>query len=203
MTSIHCIKPGCQTVISVPPGATTVNCPVCHTLHFPSQGEEQGSFSGNYGLPPSTTQGSEGSSASIPPYDPHPWPPERGDTRPTPSEPEQKGNTSLGFLALESGRQFPLKVGKNVIGRKVGDILLDDTTVSRKHCIIEVTPKPAGGGWDYALYDIGHVDGNSSANGVFVKGRSQRLQTYERIQIGEGTVIQLGNVQVMLRCFNN
>jgi FHA domain len=90
-----------------------------------------------------------------------------------------------------------LREGKNIIGRRNCDVVILDTTISRRHCVIEIR-KDSRGNWQCLLYDIGYLEGTESTNGVFVDGRSQRLNNREqhifqigdRSQIGK-TIIQL------------
>ncbi|MEN9609885.1 MAG: hypothetical protein RLZZ628_699 [Bacteroidota bacterium] len=90
-----------------------------------------------------------------------------------------------------------LREGKNIIGRKNCDVVIPDSTISRRHCVIEIR-KDSRGNWQCLLYDIGYLEGTESTNGVFVDGRSQRLNNREqhifqigdRSQIGK-TIIQL------------
>jgi pSer/pThr/pTyr-binding forkhead associated (FHA) protein len=90
-----------------------------------------------------------------------------------------------------------LREGKNIIGRRNCDVVIPDTTISRRHCVIEIR-KDSRSNWQCLLYDIGYLEGTESTNGVFVDGRSQRLNNREqhifhvgdRSQIGK-TIIQL------------
>ncbi len=94
---------------------------------------------------------------------------------------------------------MPLKVGPNHIGRKEGDLLINDIKISRKHCIIEVSPRPMGGGWQFMISDIGRETGVASTNGVFIDNRSIRLENYESVPLNHGTTIQLGETRLLLQ----
>ncbi len=105
----------------------------------------------------------------------------------------------IGKIVTIDGNEFPLKEGRNIIGRKDTDIIINDKTVSRRHCVIEVNKSSMGSEWEYSVYDIGHIEGTESTNGVFTSHRSLRLDRNERIAIGNGTTILLGNVQLVLK----
>ena len=102
------------------------------------------------------------------------------------------------YLQTDAGDKIPLKEGLNVIGRKHADILISDHTISRRHCVIEVS-KTDDRGYDYHIYDIGHIEDKPSTNGVFLSGRSLRLQDYERISIRPGAAIRLGQFVMYLK----
>lgn len=92
-----------------------------------------------------------------------------------------------------------LREGKNIVGRKNCDINILDSTISKRHCVIEIR-KDSRSNWQCLLYDIGYLEGTESTNGVFVDSRSQRLnnreqhifQVGDRSQIGK-TIIQLNS----------
>jgi len=214
--TIQCTNPTCRTTIQVPEGVSYVVCPVCNTWHFPADfdnasGSDSSPFGGamDYGLP----------DAPPPPPTPPPVIPEapvQNSSFPQyqaeevaipvfapdfhkPVEKAAEQGPRIGQLILADGSVLQLRQGVNTFGRKCGELSIDDPTVSRKHCVIEVNPK-AGGGWSYLLYDIGAVEGKASTNGVFVEGRSLRLQNYEKIPVYNQSVIFLGNVKIALQC---
>lgn len=210
MSTLQCTNPNCQELITLPEGAIQVICPVCNTWHFPEPSEmpqQQNGFqhatpNPNYMPPPPSAE------YQIPPIV---GVPENGELLPpSVEEPikesinEQKENAfpingACGYLIGLDGKQFSLKEGKNIIGRRSGDVIINDMTVSRRHCVIEVTAKATGRDWDYIIYDIGQMDDIASTNGVFISGRSMRLQNYERIPIKNDSSIKLGNVLLMLK----
>jgi FHA domain len=124
---------------------------------------------------------------------------------PMPQQPSQglgSGDKTMDYYLQITRENTPsqaanLREGKNIIGRKNCDVVIPDTTISRRHCIIEIR-KDSRGNWQCLLYDIGYLEGTESTNGVFVDGRSQRLNNREqhifhigdRSQIGK-TIIQL------------
>jgi pSer/pThr/pTyr-binding forkhead associated (FHA) protein len=80
----------------------------------------------------------------------------------------------------EAGKKFELKKLHTTIGRKNCDIILNDPTISGKHCSIEV------GRDDILLFD------NNSTNGTFVNGEqcaSCPLQNLDEIKIGESKML--------------
>lgn len=115
-----------------------------------------------------------------------------------PAPPPQEEKTTLGAVILPNGAKLQLKVGRNIIGRH--DLPNAEPTVSRKHCVIEVSPTTDGGKWSYLLYDIGAIEGKGSTNKVYIFGRSLPLGVSEKIPVFNGTVFSLGNVKLTLYC---
>jgi len=101
----------------------------------------------------------------------------------------------VGYLRTDNGDYLSLKPGKNTIGRSNVDLVLSDSTVSRKHCVIEVNGE--GDEMEFIIYDIGHLEDKPSTNGVFLSGRTLRLQDYERLPLKDGTTLEIGAVQLV------
>lgn len=111
---------------------------------------------------------------------------------------------ATGKLILPDGRALPLELGRHTIGRQRSDILINDPSVSRQHCVIEVSPDPrAPGTFQYLIWDVGHDTGTASTNGVFLSHRSLRLQNHECIPLADGTVITLGTVRLLFQIERN
>jgi len=198
-------------LITVPEGAMQVICEDCNTWHFPSdensgdEAQESSSFEGGYTPPPVGWE--ENKEDSSPDGIPPPIPRELPDN-PSFGEDEQgfdegvslpdSSSAISAFLATDSDVRLALKAGPNVIGRKNADLIIEDKTVSRRHCVVEVNENSEGI-WEYFIYDIGHMEGKSSTNGVFVSGRSLRLQDYERIPIYHGSSFRIGRVNLVLK----
>ena len=106
-----------------------------------------------------------------------------------------------GYLIASSGKKYYLQPGANVIGRGDVDFVLEDKTVSRKHCVIEVDTAGGRGNYQYFLYDIGHNTGTNSKNGTYVVGRTPPLEASERVIINNGTRIVLGLEKVTLHVY--
>ena len=82
------------------------------------------------------------------------------------------------------GREFPLQEGENVLGRDAhADVLIDDTTVSRKHAAITIREGAVT------------VEDLSSKNGTFLD--SVRLTG--PVSIHDGQTIVLGDASVLFR----
>jgi pSer/pThr/pTyr-binding forkhead associated (FHA) protein len=95
------------------------------------------------------------------------------------------------FIDHEEGEKlnrFPLSDSVNIIGRKSDDspanilIQTEDTSVSRKHCVIEKIEM--NGQIHFILSDCG------SKNGVFLNG--EKLDKEDEIYLQSGDVIYLG-----------
>ena len=212
MRTIQCTNPNCNAQIPVPDGAMQVICPECSTWHFPDPGDFQASQQDTpqqYGQePPGYDQQSPGygqqsgdQDLGIPPYISYESQPdeEMNKTADVQADEVTSARDTPGYLVSSEGTRYALKLGKNTIGRRDTDLVLGDKTVSRRHCVVEVTPDPDEGEWSYVLYDIGQIEGKGSTNGVFITGRSLRLQNHERIQIYNGTTIQVGKVTLTLQ----
>ena len=76
--------------------------------------------------------------------------------------PELPPNRKVSLLVLEGplkGKSFPIEKPQVLVGRNQGDIVVEDSKVSRSHCVLEVHGQSA------LLVDL------DSANGTFVSGR--------------------------------
>lgn len=141
-----------------------------------------------------------------PQADPAPQAPASPEAKiPYTPQPEESGSSAevtkivgdLGCLTTESGDRLKLRLGKNTIGRQATDLIINDRTISRQHCVIEAVANRSNT-VDYFIYDIGHDSGKSSSNGVFLSGRTQRLEDFERIQLANGSAVHIGNVRLVL-----
>jgi len=88
-------------------------------------------------------------------------------------------------LVDHTGREFPLRMGENSLGRDAADVLLADSTVSRKHARITVSESAI------------EVEGLGSTNGTEVDG--ERIQLGEKIPLRDGSVIIAGSVRLTLK----
>jgi DNA segregation ATPase FtsK/SpoIIIE, S-DNA-T family len=84
----------------------------------------------------------------------------------------------------DGGGVLDVPVGRHELGRS-GPMALQDRSVSRRHALLELTPRGA------TLLDLG------SSNGTFVEG--ERVGTEEPVPVGLGDVIALGDTLVVLR----
>lgn len=206
MATIRCTNPNCEQMIEAPKGAQQVICPFCNTWHFISSEEtgdsgQDANDAGGY-MPPSPIQDLTPKQTGLPAYEPYSPSSELSAKQagaPATDSLEKAGGSQIGFLVTREGKKYPLRAGRNVIGRKGCDVNIDDDTVSRRHCVIEVA-SAANGKWEFTIYDIGHLEGSPSTNGVLLSERSLRLENYERISITNGTAIQLGETELMLYC---
>ena len=112
---------------------------------------------------------------------------------PLPSEPKntvpgasrQAKHVAAAWLVRENGDSYPLKLGKNTIGRQDdNDVVLRDTTISRHHAVL------------YVERDAMTLQDLSSSNGTFVNDK--RLGR-ERSRVEPGTGIRFGNQSFNLR----
>ena len=104
---------------------------------------------------------------------------------PVPEERRAEAHAPLELVilsGLDSGRAFPLPVGRSTLGRDAGNtIMLADASVSRRHCALEVDADGCG-----TVTDLG------SANGTLVDGTTDTT-------IAPDNVIGLGALNVAIR----
>jgi S-DNA-T family DNA segregation ATPase FtsK/SpoIIIE len=104
------------------------------------------------------------------------------------AEPPPPAGLELAILTgLDAGRSIRIRAGRWSIGRDASNsIVLDDETVSRTHCGLDIDERGTG-----TVTDLG------SANGTFADG--VELAAGESAGLGEGTVIQIGAVAFEVR----
>lgn len=206
MKTLTCDNPNCQTVFSPPSGEDYAACPTCHTRHFltnsgkeeESQAQSIASSLSNY-ISPLTTAKQIGQDDFSPPNYPLDTSSETHSNEVGDGIDQINESLPLAHLISSDGQSFNLKPGVNIIGRGKCDIRLNDRSVSRQHCVIDVQPRLNGNGWDYTVYDFGHIDSSSaSANGVFLSNRTPRLENYERVPFRKGLILEIGRIKLTL-----
>ncbi|MEC8422605.1 MAG: FHA domain-containing protein [Myxococcota bacterium] len=91
------------------------------------------------------------------------------------------------LTGLDSGKAIPLGRGSSVLGRSPSvTVTLDDDSVSRRHCRIEV---PALGA--PTILDMGSTNG-TSVNGDRVPPGGTLLQEGDKIQLSASVVLKFG-----------
>jgi len=200
--TIACSNPICGKSISIPTGSSQVICTACNTWHFIDAEKESESIvqnsvsSGGFALPPNIDVVEQNDQDLLVP--PAAYEDNQVITHDNADIVKQIEKKEPACLLAESGERLKLKEGKNIIGRQDTDVVIDSRTISRRHCVIDVTEIDPGTN-QYTVYDIGHIEGRSSTNGVFIKGRSQRLKDFERIDISNGDSIILGKIKLTLQ----
>ena len=86
-------------------------------------------------------------------------------------------------LVDQSGRDFLLKTGENVVGREGADVMLPDKTVSRRHARIIV--EQSGAVW---MEDTGSTNGTKRA--------SAPLSAGQRASLSDGMAVQFGAIKL-------
>jgi len=89
-------------------------------------------------------------------------------------------------LEDSAGRQFPLQIGPNIVGREAADVLLPDKTVSRRHAQVIVSEDGAVGVEDF-----------DSTNGTRIEGAI--VSAGMTRPIPDGAHVQFGSVDMRLR----
>lgn len=128
---------------------------------------------------------------------------ERQESKPTGME--------LGWLVVhdENAEQqtYPLRVGKQVIGRKSVsrpcDIMIEtsDPFMGRNHCILEVKPSRSGG-YDFFISDVKLTNGvpeQMSTNGTFVNAYPTPLKPKDMVYLNDGDTIQMGKTKLVIK----
>ncbi|GMV37343.1 MAG: hypothetical protein AMXMBFR61_18510 [Fimbriimonadales bacterium] len=88
------------------------------------------------------------------------------------------------LVEVATGREHPLRLGENSIGREATDVLLSDPRVSRRHATLYLTEQGA------ELEDAG------STNGTKVDGKP--LQPGVRVPVGHGARVSFGGFEMTI-----
>ncbi len=118
----------------------------------------------------------------------------------------QSNNTAMeitGWLIVHDEtvepQSFDLKIGKNSIGRKSSldvDIAIatDDMTMSRQHCVIEVSLNERIEKYSFCINDF------KSTNGTILNGHVERkLHEHDLIYLSDGDTFQLGMTKIVFK----
>jgi hypothetical protein len=97
----------------------------------------------------------------------------------------------------ETNAEFPLMIGKNVIGRDADISFPEDHFISRKHCLVEVIEK--SGELLCILTDDGSISssGEPSTNGTF--HNDNRLTKYDKVFLENLDKIRLGHSEFIFK----
>ncbi|GAB3976140.1 hypothetical protein GCM10028806_35030 [Spirosoma terrae] len=96
-----------------------------------------------------------------------------------------------------AAQTFPLKLGKNILGRfspdKPCDVMIktNDVFMSRNHSLIEVMRRPD----NVLIFTISDI---SSTNGTFINA-VRKLSKFDKLILKDGDTIQLGKTKVVLK----
>ncbi len=96
-------------------------------------------------------------------------------------------------------QSFDLKMGKNSIGRRSSldvDIAIstDDMTMSRQHCVIEVSLNERTEKYSFCINDF------KSTNGTILNGHiERRLHEHDLIYLSDGDTFQLGMTKIVFK----
>jgi len=82
-------------------------------------------------------------------------------------------------------REYPLRLGENIVGREGADVMLPDKTVSRRHAAIHV--EEGGAVW---MEDLGSTNGTQRA--------AASLPAGQRASLSNGMAIQFGGVKLIV-----
>lgn len=83
------------------------------------------------------------------------------------------------------GREFPLKLGENIVGREGADVMIPHNTVSRKHARIVVDESGA-----VSMEDLG------STNGCRIAGA--QIPKHQRTGLRDRMVVQFGGIKLTI-----
>ena len=97
----------------------------------------------------------------------------------------QPDAAKLPSLRDSSGRELPLKMGANLVGREGADVMLPDASVSRKHATLTVSE-----GNRVTLEDLGSTNGTRAAGNPIVSG--------QKVTLIDGAALKFGSVAVTI-----
>jgi len=100
--------------------------------------------------------------------------------RTSPQLPKNKSVSLLVIYGPQKGKNFPIEKPQISIGRSKADIVIDDSKISRTHCVVQVH------GTTILLVDL------DSANGTFVEGKkiaSCQFGNLSEFRVGESTLM--------------
>lgn len=122
-----------------------------------------------------------------PPQQGHPRAPSRlGGGAPPPPDTATAPAWLMVHSGTDRGRRFPVKSGRNTIGRGVdNDVVLTDIAVSRRHLIID-----SDGVTSFVMTDLG------SGNGTLVNDRDED----GAFRLSHGDKLELGNTVLVFEC---
>ena len=108
-----------------------------------------------------------------------------------------QGSDVVATLESDLGEVYPIHLGEASMGRSGTDLVFNDLTVSRTHAYLFVVYEEKE--VKVEICDASHKGGRGSANGVFISGRSQRLESHEKIRLRDGSSITLGKCKLKLK----
>jgi pSer/pThr/pTyr-binding forkhead associated (FHA) protein len=82
-------------------------------------------------------------------------------------------------LVDQHGREFPLKMGENIVGREGADVVVPHNTVSRRHASLQLD-----GPDNLTLEDLGSTNGTRVAGSMIPKNRRTGLRDRMMVQFG-------------------
>jgi len=110
----------------------------------------------------------------------------------------QKAILNVRLIETSTKKEFKLKTGKNIIGRKA-DLSIEngDRYISRVHCLIEVIEKT--GNINIILTDDGSISesGEPSSNGTF--HNDKRLTKYDKIYLEDNDKVRIGHTDFVIK----
>lgn len=98
---------------------------------------------------------------------------------------KQPAAAKLPLLRDSSGREFPLKLGANLVGREGADVMLPDASVSRRHASLTVAE-----GNLVTLEDLGSTNGTKAAGNPIVSG--------QKVTLIDGATLKFGSVSLTI-----
>lgn len=107
------------------------------------------------------------------------------------SPPAETGTERPRLCSADGTAEYPLKPGKNIIGRDADVCIPGDKYISRKHCLVEVIEKNRR--LLCILTDDGSINENNepSTNGTFYN--DSRLSRFDKIYLNDGDRIRIGH----------
>ena len=98
---------------------------------------------------------------------------------------KQPAAAKLPVLRDAGGREFPLKLGANLVGREGADVMLPDASVSRRQATLTVSE-----GNRVTLEDLGSTNGTRAAGNPIASG--------QKVTLIDGATLKFGSVTVTI-----
>ncbi len=101
------------------------------------------------------------------------------------------------LIETKTGKEYILKIGKNIIGRKTDISIEGDKYISRLHCLVEM--KKQTWGIELTISDDGTETGKPSTNGTFYK--DEKISKFDKIVLKNGDKIRVGRTDLTVKFY--
>lgn len=100
------------------------------------------------------------------------------------------------LIEVNTGTEYQLSVGKNILGRDASISIQGDRFISSKHCLVEVLDY--NGHLQCVISDDGSCNsGKPSTNGTFLN--EKRLENFDKLFLNKGDKIRIGHTEFIYK----